>query len=96
MNFADQWILSRLDYTVDQARKAIDGYRFNDGQIFLLYTLSTAKDTIQIEERPEYIETEEGAPGLERVFTKKGKNDSPVYLSTQSRVVELIKTKTTF
>ncbi len=30
LNLADQWILSRLDYTVDQARKAIDGYRFND------------------------------------------------------------------
>ena len=73
-----------------------DGYRFNEGQIFLLYTLSTTKDTIQIEERPEYIETEEGAPGLERVFTKKGKNDLPVYLSTQSQVVELIKKKTIF
>ena len=30
LNLADQWILSRLADTVDQARKAIDGYRFNE------------------------------------------------------------------
>lgn len=30
LNLADKWILSRLTYTIEQARKAIDAYRFND------------------------------------------------------------------
>ena len=30
LNLADQWILSRLTDTIDQARQAIDSYRFND------------------------------------------------------------------
>jgi len=30
LNLADQWILSRLNSTIDEARRAIDSYRFND------------------------------------------------------------------
>ncbi len=30
LNLADRWILSRLASTVDEARRAVDGYRFND------------------------------------------------------------------
>lgn len=30
LNLADRWILSRLASTIDQARKAVDSYRFND------------------------------------------------------------------
>ncbi len=30
LNLADRWILSRLACTVDEARKAVDAYRFND------------------------------------------------------------------
>jgi valyl-tRNA synthetase len=30
LNLADRWILSRLASTIDEARKAIDGYRFNE------------------------------------------------------------------
>jgi len=30
LNLADQWILSRLNTTVEEARKAIDSYRFNE------------------------------------------------------------------
>ncbi|MFQ5917354.1 MAG: valine--tRNA ligase, partial [Candidatus Binatia bacterium] len=30
LNLADRWILSRLASTIDQARKAVDSYRFNE------------------------------------------------------------------
>jgi valyl-tRNA synthetase len=30
LNLADQWILSRLNSTIEEARKAIDSYRFNE------------------------------------------------------------------
>ncbi len=30
LNLADRWILSRLAFTTDQARKAIDSYKFNE------------------------------------------------------------------
>ena len=30
LNLADRWILSRLAFTMDEARKAIDAYRFNE------------------------------------------------------------------
>jgi len=71
-----------------------DGYRFENGQIFIGYTLSTAEQSIRIEERPEYITSDQGAPGLERVFTKLSGNDTKVILETQGQLVELDDEKT--
>ncbi|MBK5279541.1 MAG: cytochrome C [Bacteroidia bacterium] len=45
------------------------GYSFNQNQINLHYELHLSSgDTIQIEERPEFIQSEDGKPGFERVF----------------------------
>ena len=49
------------------------GYFFRDGQIYLKYLLIlSSKDTVRIEERPEFIRTENGGPGLERLFKTSG------------------------
>ncbi len=49
------------------------GYRFRDNQVYLKYLMILSfRDTIQIEERPEFISSEEGMPGLERIFTLAG------------------------
>ncbi len=46
------------------------GYVFRANQIYLQYALiTTAGDTISIEERPEFIRNANGKPGFERVFT---------------------------
>ncbi|WP_373330810.1 c-type cytochrome [Salmonirosea aquatica] len=45
------------------------GYLFRKNQIYLQHTLIVAgKDTITIEERPEFVRSKEGKPGLERIF----------------------------
>jgi cytochrome c len=45
------------------------GYVFKKGQIYLKHALVlSAGDTIQIEERPEFIQSASGKPGLERLF----------------------------
>ncbi len=44
------------------------GYVFRKNQIFLQHDLILGKDTIQIEERPEFIRNKAGKPGLERIF----------------------------
>jgi cytochrome c len=72
------------------------GYRFNNEQIYLMYTLSTANDTVLIEERPEYVESKDGSPGLERLFIRSGTDDPPVYLDTQSQEVIIDKKETIF
>ena len=49
------------------------GYAFQNNQINLLFELRlTTGDTIYIEERPEFLQSESGLPGLERVFTTSG------------------------
>ena len=45
------------------------GYIFRKNQIYLQYDLIVAsRDTIRIEERPEFVRDETGKPGLERTF----------------------------
>jgi cytochrome c len=45
------------------------GYIFQDSQIYLKYLLILSTgDTIHLEERPEFIRSETGNPGLERLF----------------------------
>ena len=46
------------------------GYAFRKNQIYLKYALiTTAGDTITLEERPEFVRSSTGKPGLERVFS---------------------------
>lgn len=45
------------------------GYTFKNNQIYLKYALLLiTKDTILIEERPEFVQDKAGKPGLERLF----------------------------
>jgi len=46
------------------------GYAFHNNQINLKFViLLSSGDTIRIEERPEFVKSKSGEPGLERVFT---------------------------
>jgi len=48
------------------------GYLFRKNQIYLQYHLIVSgRDTIRIEERPEFVRSKEGKPGLERIFVTK-------------------------
>jgi cytochrome c len=48
------------------------GYLFRKNQIYLQYNLIVAgRDTVSIEERPEFVRNPEGKPGLERIFVTK-------------------------
>jgi cytochrome c len=61
------------------------GYFFRDSQIYLKYLLIlSSKDTVRIEERPEFIRTGNGVPGLERLFKTSGMPEG-VTISLQSR-----------
>jgi cytochrome c len=61
------------------------GYVFRDNQIYLKYLLILlAKDTIHIEERPEFIRSETGQRGLERIFKMSGMPNG-VTVSLKSR-----------
>jgi len=45
------------------------GYAFKDNLVYLKYALIlTTKDTITVEERPDFVRDASGKPGLERVF----------------------------
>ncbi|MEJ7831260.1 MAG: c-type cytochrome, partial [Segetibacter sp.] len=60
----------------DPTRIASQGYFFKDNQIYLKYALIVSSgDTIQVEERPEFVRSETGNPGLERLFKIAGSPD---------------------
>ena len=66
------------------------GYRFNHGQIYLKYRLTSGKDIVEIEERPEFTRDENGNPGLERMFLTQGVgSDISIFLSTQTKTIKL-------
>lgn len=49
------------------------GYFFKNNQIYLNYAMIlSAADTVHIEERPEFVRSETGKPGLERIFKISG------------------------
>ncbi|HEX6893400.1 MAG TPA: c-type cytochrome, partial [Chryseolinea sp.] len=66
--------LGRFQWVVRVAGKEIfpkaisKGYSFERNQITLLYELVFSGDTILVNERPEFVRSENGKPGLERVF----------------------------
>lgn len=67
-----QWVAEKGD-KVQEMRMVNKGYVFKDNQIYLKFRMILASDdTIDIEERPEFIRNKNGDPGLERVFTLSG------------------------
>lgn len=66
------------------------GYRLEKQQIYLNYQLTTQNDTIEVEERPEFIRNDQGMPGIERQFVTSGMgNKVAVLLSTLAETLEL-------
>ena len=67
-----KWIVE-IDEKKDSFQIVNKGYVFRDNQITLKYLIIPAsKDTIEIEEQPEFIRTENGMPALERIFKTSG------------------------
>lgn len=73
------------------------GYAFRDGGIYLKFLMILPSgDSIRIEERPEFIENENGDPGLERLFAlSKVPQDVTVSLQSRTDTVELRRDATT-
>lgn len=66
---------SNYEYKAERAGKEIPlrienkGYVFRDDQIFLKHlVILNNKDSVSIEERPEFVRNKNGQPGLERLF----------------------------
>ncbi len=65
------WTVQR-DGKTQEVQMQSKGYLFRKNQIYLNYDLIVSgRDTISIEERPEYVRNTEGKPGLERIFVTK-------------------------
>ncbi|WP_299529527.1 c-type cytochrome [Ulvibacterium sp.] len=85
----ESWLLERNGKKQDVAIR-FKGYRFENGQIYLKYKLTTENDTIFLEERPEFIRDDQGNPGLERVFITEGMdNNLSMTLLTKPNAITL-------
>jgi cytochrome c len=63
-----QWVINVEGK--DIIPKAISkGYSFQRNKITLMYELVLSGDTLRVKEQPEFVRSEDGKPGLERVFT---------------------------
>ncbi|MEZ4905787.1 MAG: c-type cytochrome [Spirosomataceae bacterium] len=73
------------------------GYSFQDNQIHLKYALIlTTKDTITVEESPEFVKDASGKPGLERIFkTTNVPDEAIVSLHSLGTTFELQANSTT-
>jgi len=70
-----KWV-AEFDGKKDSSRIVSKGYVFKDNQIYLKFELILSRgDTIHIEERPEFIRSNTGKPGLERLFKISGSPD---------------------
>jgi cytochrome c len=70
-----KWI-AEFNGKQDSSRVVSKGYLFQDDQIYLKYLLILSRgDTIHIEERPEFVRSKTGQPGLERSFKVSGMPD---------------------
>ena len=67
-----EWIAER-DGKNDLSRIVNRGYAIRDNRIYLKFELLLLSgDTIRVEEHPEFIRSETGRPGLERLFKTSG------------------------
>lgn len=73
------------------------GYTFKNNQIYLKYALLlTTKDTILIEERPEFVQDKAGKLGLERLFkTSNVPMGASVFLKSTDSMIQLKANTTT-
>jgi len=79
-----KWILE-INGKKDSFQILNKGYVFRNNQVYLKFLLIlSSKDTIQIEERPEFIRNEDGEQGLERSFKTSGVPEG-VTISLRSR-----------
>ncbi len=70
-----KWV-AEFDGKKDSSQIVSKGYVFKDSHIYLKFELILSTgDTIHIEERPEFIRSETGKPGLERLFKISGSPD---------------------
>jgi cytochrome c len=66
------WVAS-IDGQNSTPKVTSKGYAFQDNQIYLSFELHlNSGDTVHIKERPEFVRSNNGAPGLERTFTTSG------------------------
>ena len=85
----DVWVVEKSGKKETPAIRFL-GYRLDKEQIFLKYQLSTKLDTVEIEERPEFLKDENGNPGLERIFTVSNSIDKvSVFLKTTTKTIKL-------
>jgi len=91
-----KWI-AQSNGKIDSFQIVNKGYVFRDNQIYLKYLMIlSTKDTIPIEERPEFILSETGRPGLERLFKISGvPNGVTVSLKSPDSIFSLNANKTT-
>ncbi|MCK0147162.1 c-type cytochrome [Arenibacter sp. F26102] len=67
-----QWIVKR-NGKEETSKIANKGYEFKNNQLYLKYSLVLLSgDSIQVKERPEFVEDPTGRPGLERWFETDG------------------------
>ena len=85
-----QWI-AEINGRKDSFQIINKGYVFRDNQIYLKFLLiPSSKDTIHIEERPEFIRDETGNPALERTFKTSGvKDDITISIKSRDTVFKL-------
>ncbi|MEP7107133.1 MAG: c-type cytochrome [Ferruginibacter sp.] len=83
-NYPFKWIVE-VDGKKDSFQIVSKGYVLQDNQACLKYwMILSSKDTIYLEERPEFIQSEKGKPALERSFKTSGVPDG-VTISLESR-----------
>lgn len=79
-----KWIVE-IDGKKDLFQIINKGYVFQDNQVYLKFLLIlSSKDTIHIEERPEFIRSATGKPALERLFKTSDVQDG-ITISLESR-----------
>jgi len=67
-----KWMVE-MDGKKDSFQIVNKGYLFQGNQVYLKFLLiPSSKDTIHIEERPEFIRSDNGSPALERSFKTSG------------------------
>ena len=74
------------------------GYVIKNQQIFFRYDMVLSeKDTIRLEERPEFVQSKTGQPGLERMFKVSNvpKNVS-VFLKSKNQTIKILANQPTF
>jgi len=88
-SFSTPWSIE-VDGKIKKLDANFRGYRLEQQQIFMLYSLIWEEDTLLIEERPEFIRDDQGNPGLERQFWLDGSiDDALIFINNQPEPVNI-------